>query len=358
MDSQKDDKGQTIYNDLRHAINQVSDYSIRNVFRIVYLFGAQKAELIGTGKDRQTVTGNDFYISNINDTNALLLDIKTVKGSKQKRTIAIPLNSNYEPMAELVLNYVEEIGDAPVWTQTYENLNLKMRKKRILKPIIAPVHPNKGRKNKPIEKVATLKHFAEIRELELSLCHNFNEIDLKVFNGDIASVDYHTYYAKLLKRSDYFFANDVYNSIYLKNVVFNSPTQEKYNYREYMEIQKLIKRGNIRQEPVESVRIDPNVDVSDITAGQSGGPDHKMLMKNAIRLMGSQMDNIVFEKDNLDVVDLVQKIIVECADTFARKLLGAYHNTFEEIKDMREYWILQNYKEDNQSKLYKFKFNK
>ena len=118
-----------------------------------------------------------------------------------------------------------------------------------------------------------------------------------------------------------------------------------------------IKRGSIRQEPVEFVPIDPNVDVSDITAGQSGGPDHKILMKNAIRLMGSQMQNIVFEKENLDVVDLEQKIVVECAQTFARKLLGTYHNTFEEVKNIREYWILQDYKEGNQSKLFKFKFN-
>ena len=61
-----------------------------------------------------------------------------------------------------------------------------------------------------------------------------------------------------------------------------------------MEIQKLIKRGNIRQEPVESIIIDPNVNVSDITAGQSGAKGHKALMKNAIRLMGSKMSDIVF----------------------------------------------------------------
>ena len=208
-----------------------------------------------------------------------------------------------------------------------------------------------------LEKRVTLKHFAEIRELELSLCHRFNEIDLQIFNGDIASVDYTTYYSKLLNKSDYFFASDVYNSLYLKNVVFNPQNNEKYNYREYMEIQKLIKRGNIQQEPLEIVTIDPNVDISDLTAGQSGALGHKVLMMNAIRLMGSQMSNIVFEKENLDVVDLKQKIVVECAKTFARKLLGTYHNTFEEIKDIREYWIIQDYNKDNQSKLFKFKYN-
>ena len=357
MDNQEEKKEQAIYNELRRAINNVSDYSIRNVFRIIYLFGTQKEELFGKGKERKTVKGNDFYISSINDTDALLLDIKTVKGSKQKRTIAIPLSSQYEPMAELVLNYVEKIGDNPVWTQTYENLNLKMRKQGILKIMSIPVRPTKGTsKSGVIEKRVTLKHFTEIRELELSLCHRFNEIDLKVFNGDIASVDYNTYYPKLLNKSDYFFASDVYNSLYLKNVVFNPQNQEKYNYREYMELQKLIKRENVKQEPLEIVKIDTNVDVSGLTAGQSGALGHKILMMNAIRLMGSQMQNIVFEKENLDVVDLEQGIVVECAQTFARKLLGSYHNTYEEIKGINEYWILQDYNQDNQSKLFKFKY--
>lgn len=357
METQTDDKGIAIYNKLRQIIKKFPDYTIRNVLRVLYLFGTETEELIGRGKDRKTVTGDDFYIAEINDTDALLLDIKTVKGAKQKRTIAIPLGSQYEPMSEKVLNYIEDIGSQPVWEFTYENLNNKLKKNDLLREFNIPVRPYKSRKSKEEFTQVSLKHFIEIRELELSLCHRFNEIDLKVFNGDISSVDYQTYYSKLLKKSDYFYASEVFESLYLKNVVFNPQTEEKYNYREYMEIQKLIKRGKIGREPVKLVPIDPSVDISDITARQSGLKDHKILMKNAIRLMNSNMKNIVFEKENLDVVDMEQKIVVECAQTFARKLLGLYYNTYEEIRDIRKYWILQDYKDNNQSKLFKFNIN-
>lgn len=352
---QQDHKGLVIYNDLKKTINEISDYSIRNVLRIMYLFGTLPEELFGRGKERRTVTGNDFYISSIDDTDALLLDIKTVKGAKQRRTIAIPLSDKYEPMAELVLNYVEEIGNEPVWKQTYENLSLRIKNQGVFRSINIPVRPYIGRKNaESYEKQVTFLHFAEIRELELSLCHGFNEIDLKVFNGDIASVDHQIYYKKMLNRSDYYFASDVYNSLFLRNVVFNPQTKEKYNYREYMEIQKLIKRGIIELSPMKVVSIDPEVDVSDITAGQSGALGHKVLMKNAIRLLGSQMEDIVFEKENLDVVDLEKQVVVECGKTFARKLLGSFYDTFEEIKNIKEFWILQEYNNERKSKLYKF----
>ena len=55
MDNHTDAKGQTIYNDIRKTINEISDYSIRNVLRISYLFGTQPEELFGRGKDRRTV---------------------------------------------------------------------------------------------------------------------------------------------------------------------------------------------------------------------------------------------------------------------------------------------------------------
>ena len=66
METQTDDKGITIYNKLRQIINKFPDYTIRNVLRVLYLFGTETEELIGRGKDRKTVTGDDFYIAEIN----------------------------------------------------------------------------------------------------------------------------------------------------------------------------------------------------------------------------------------------------------------------------------------------------
>ncbi|HUV34718.1 MAG TPA: hypothetical protein VMW22_07275 [Candidatus Desulfaltia sp.] len=106
------------------------------------------------GKYRKSVIGNNFFVETVNNKDALLLEINTVKGAKEKRTIAVPLDSTNEPMAEHILNYAESLGKKPIWHQTYENLNRKINEEKIFGSLMIPTRPyqekpdkKKGRKN-------------------------------------------------------------------------------------------------------------------------------------------------------------------------------------------------------------------
>lgn len=349
-----DEKGLTLYNQVRKIINDIPDYEIRNVLRILYIFGLLPTELIERGKERNVVIGNAFSVSSINGVDALLLEVKTVKGTKLKRTIAIPLNPRIEPMAEKILNYVESKGGLPVWEYTYENLMYKLGNLGTFNSTKIPVKPYKGKDLNEQEKTISLLHLAEIRELELALCNNFNEIDLKVFNGDISGVDYNIYFDKLLTKNDYYHEKDVYKSLWIKNVIFNPKGDEKYSYKEYMEIQKWIKRGAVYLNPVEYMNIDTEVDISDLTHSQSGSKSHKVLMKNAKIILDSTDENILYEEENLDVYDKQKRIVVECATTYARKMLGLLNENYQAINNVMEFWVLQDHDKENISRLYKF----
>jgi len=328
---------------IRETIDKIDDIECKNILRVSYLFGTDISELIRESiKQENTIKGNDFSTKSIEGEEALILGIPTARRGYKPRYVAVPLNPKCEQWSECILGYSEEKANKMLYNKVYRVLQEDIPKKYFKHCEWIPIRYPKKKKYE-IRTSFTHKHFSEVREWELGLCHNFNEYDFKHFFGNFYNSDYNVYFRKLLNKSDFYNSDDVINAIEMKNAIF-SP-REKYFYKVYMDIQKMIKRYYINKKPPINKKIDTNVDYQKIPG--SSGKIHKILQANIKKhLEEEKMSNQVFcEDSNLDVVDLTSGIVVECGHTEAGKLLDSFNNVFSGIKTIREFWVLQFYDE-------------
>ena len=345
----------TIYNEIRYRINNVEDYKIKNILRIAYLFGAEPSEYLGPQKKNdQSITGNAFSIDSINDVDALVLKIPTNRKGRKNRLIAVPLDPKIEPMSKKVLDFSEEIGNKRIYHTFYTNFQQNVKDKKIFQGIEFPVKPYKTRKDKfNTKRSFTLTHLTEVRRLELSLCNNFNELDFKLFCGDILPSDYNYYFSKLLQKSDYYNHEEVYETLVLKNTIFNPKGDYKYHYKEYMKISKFLKRGYLSYSE-EDIKLNHNLDINKISSAKSGKKEHKTLMANAMYILGQKSIEVTDEYENIDVFDSKNEIAVECGDTSAKQMLDLFNERHSSIKNVKDFWILNYWGYPKYSKCYKF----
>ena len=154
-----------------------------------------------------------------------------------------------------------------------------------------------------------------------------------------------------MKRTDIYTNKDIEGSVKFHKYVFN-PSDKPYN-RNYMEIQKLIKKGEIKFLPVECINIDDQV----IPAPKKNDEiEHQILKRNVeMRLKDQGSNNVTFEDANLDVIDYTNKIAVECGQSKGSKLLDVYNNVYRDLQKIEELWVLDYYDEDKISNLNIFK---
>jgi len=356
-----------IWHDIRENINNIEKYEdeIKKKLRkykidiyeqkicqmISYLFGTSIDETYRKKTEEYATIGNDFNVDTINDTDALILDIHKTIRKARKKSVAIPLNPKYEKWSKEILEYSEIMSDKEIYKGVYRPIQEVI--KICFKKFTYPAPGYKDRKNRGMERVnVTHKHLSEIREWELGLCHNFKEYDFDNFLGGAYEPNYNVYFNKLLEKNDYYNENDVRKTMILKNVIFNPSSNEKYHYKEYLNIIRKMKRGYI-------IKYDSEMPINTklfLTKkdGKMGKEPHDILKTNVISSLNNKSQNVITEYANYDVVDLNQKKIYECGHTSAKKLLDCFSGEYREIKNINQFYILQYYDKKNNSKLYKF----
>lgn len=325
---------------VRDIIDKIDDIESKNTLRVSYLYGTNIQELVRGPTRKVTITGNDFFTKSIDGEEALVLKIPTAKRGYKPRYVAVPLNPRREPWSEKILSYSEEKANQPF----YKKVN------RVLQDDIKLIHflgyewsPTWYKKKKKMheERVAfTHKHLSEIREWELGLCHNFTEYDCNHFFGKYYNSDYNVYFEKLLNKTDFYDTDDIIQAIILKNHIF-SIERNRYFYKVFMEIQKMIKRGYIERLPSIKLNIDTSIDISSIP--KQSGEHHRILQSNIKKYLEKNSDQVVCEDSNLDVVDFKRGIVVECGHTEVGKLFDCFNEVFSGIKNIEEFWILTFY---------------
>ena len=346
-----------IFNEVREKIENIEDYKIKNILRIAYVFGGKPSEYLGPRKTRgQGIKGNDFSEETIDDTEAITLRLPKNRMGGKIRVIAIPLNPNIEPMSKHILKFSEEQGHSSIWDKYYEQFWADLKK--ITNPfndINIPLKPSRKRKDQEKKtKKLTFGYLPEIRQVELGLCHNFNELDFKLFFGDLLPSNFRVYFNKLLSKSDFYYYDDVYKMIEIKDTIFNPRKQMIYHYKDYMKLIKLINRGYILRTE-EIFDIDVRIKIEHLTASKSGKDEHKILMANAMEILNKDSRKVFAELDNIDVFDEENQKAIECGLTNAKKLLDLYNNNYPRLKNIEEFWVMTFWGYPNTSKCYKFK---
>jgi len=337
----------------------------KTVLKIIYLFGGESAEIIGSSTNTDPIIGNDFYQTSIGNHEAIVLSIPTNRKGARYRDIAIPLNPKYEEWSKDVLEFTEEKGKKSIWGYSYGNLIDWVGKTFSVELPIA-IYQAKTDKSKESRNI-TINILKNIRLLELGLCYNFNEYEFKHFCGDIIAPDYNEYFNKLLEKSDFYNKTDIYDSLEIKDRIFSPKGSDRYNYKDYMNIVKKINRGYISKSNVNKIIIDRTVDIDKLKRTQSGGKEHKILMLNAeneiYKAYGESVINVDNETANLDVVAQIKQdseiisIIFECGDSYAHKMLEAFGNVYSDVVNASQFWVL-NYSDEITGEAEYYKFTK
>jgi len=97
-----------------------------------YLFAGRISEVVGKATKGDTMTtprgpqGVDasrqiYEVGSIGE-EAVVFKVKTAKRRGRERRIALPLNSDFEPWAELLYDYFKEMGNAVVFPYTRQKM--------------------------------------------------------------------------------------------------------------------------------------------------------------------------------------------------------------------------------------------
>jgi len=348
-----------------NVIRQIVDNSTdkyKNLMRISYLFGLEVSEMLpNTKKEGGFFYGNDFSEVSVDGEDALLLKVPTIRQGGKPRTIAVPLNPKYESWSKIILKLSEERANEllfDVVLRTFQEHVEKLFKQ--FKWIV----PGKIRATEELGTYWDPSHYTsftshnliEMREYELGLCHNFNDLDFGIYFGTEYSSDYRHYFNKLLSKTDIYDNKDIIEAIKLKNMVFNPREKEKYRFKEYLSIYKKIKRKITIKMPDEKIPIDINIKPA---PRSSDSRPHQILKANVEKkLRENKKMTSTFETANFDVYAEKGGIVVECGQTDGRKLLDSIENVFSNIKNINEFWVLDFYDHEQNSMLYKFKINR
>jgi len=347
-------------NVIRRIIDNSSD-KYRDLMRISYLFGLEVSEMLPNKKiERGFFYGNDFSEVSIDGEDALLLKVPTIRQGGKPRTIAIPLNQKYEPWSKIILKLSEERANELLF-----DIVLRVFQEHVEKLFkqFKWIVPGKIRTTKELGTYWDPSHYTsftshnliEMREYELGLCHNFNDLDFGIYFGTEYSSDYRPYFNKLLSKTDIYDNKDINEAIKLKNMVFNPREKEKYRFKEYLSIYKKIKRKIIIKMPDKTIPIDINIKPA---RKRSDSKRHQILKANVEQIIRKDKKmTCTFETDNFDVYAEQGGIVVECGQTDGRKLLDSIENVFTNIKNINEFWVLDFYDHEKNSMLSKFRIN-
>lgn len=343
------------WNTVRDIIDNVDDIESKNTLRVSYLFGTSIQELVRGQTRKVTITGNDFFTESIEGEEALILKIPTARRGYKPRYVAVPLNPRCESWSEKILSYSEEKGNQRFYQNTNRVLQDDIKDIYLIDYEWPPTWYKKKAKMHEERVQFTHKHLSEVREWELGLCHNFTEFNCKHFLGKFYNSDYTIYFKKLLNKTDFYDAIDIIKAIELKNRVF-SQERNRYYYKVFMEIQKMIKRNYIERLPSIKMNIDTSIDISEIPGKSS--KEHKILQANIKKCLEKKSNQVVCEDSNLDVVDIGRKRVVECGHTEAGKLFDCFNGVFSDIKNIEQFWVLTWYdKLDHISYCHRFRKN-
>ena len=343
------------YHILRKAIDE-SDSKYQDLMRISYLFGVRVSELLPDKKGGDALEGRHFSETSIEGDDALQLSIPTRWQDGKPRTTVVPLNPIYEEWSKMILDLSEERYNKKIHditSRTYQQhvqdnfQDLEWYENGYFKR-------KRGKKTWQSARKDSLqtKHFREIRELELALVHKFTSYEIMHFFGISGLKRDISYFKKLLRKSDIYMSNDIEGSIRLNKFIFN-PRLREIDYNSYVQIQKMIKKGQILLLPPENINIDDSVNLS---PKKNDEIEHRILKSNIkIHLMKQGSENVTYEYANLDVVDYDKNIVVECGKSYGNKILDVYDNVYQGIPKINEFWIVDYYDESMISKLYKFK---
>ncbi len=359
------------WNDIRGYIDKIPDSKstneLKNSLKILYIFSLMPNELVRKSTEKESLRGTDLVETTIEGEQALILNIPTSKRGGKIRKTAIPLNPKYEPWAKDILNYCENLSDDYIYHKVFRELQVDVKLNCFLNyEWYAPLYRGKSEeaqshattKNEKLK--MSLRTLQSIREWELCLCHGFDKYDFMNFYGREFGADYNEYFEKLLHKNDYYFKDDFLKAVELYETVFCPSHWDVYDYKDYMEVVKKLKRKQIIQSPLVEINLADNVDRSKYKyfKGQGESKDHTELKIGfgdyLVNQYGSTPEQISYETSNLDVVDYKNKIIVECGHTSPAKLLDSFNDVLTGITNVNEFWVAQFCHKKGVSKCHKF----
>ena len=342
------------FNSIRQRIDEtVTDY--QNLVRIFYLFGLRVSEIRPKEKGGEGIKGRNFREGKILGEDALILAVPTKRQDGKSWEVAVPLNPRHEPWSKIILDISEDSYDKdlfkgvirtiqdniPPYFEGFDWIEVGYRRNGVWIPY----------REKPIQ----TKHLKEIREWELAYSHNFSAYEIKnYFRFSLGTIGDMSYFGKLLNRSNIYTKKDIIESIILKQKIFNPVRDGRFNYNNYMTIQKQIKKGFIKLLPQSSISVDTNIKPS---PKMSDKMPHRILKANVMEILINKKGSkkIHYEKSNIDVVSHDLYIAVECGHSNGDKLLDVFNDVFIGINNIEELWIVDFYDSNNVSLLYIFK---
>jgi hypothetical protein len=344
---------------VREYIDKIKDEEIKNSLKILYLFHLSVSELAKENSKDEGLKGIDVNETIVNGEPALALKIRTNNRGQKIRHVFIPLNPKYEPWSKDILNYCENISNDLV----YHKVDRVLEDEFLVNIFLnfnwyAPRYREKISKYAD-EKKFTSKNLIDLRDWELALCHNFTQNDFDNFLGKEYHTDYSTYFNKLINKNDYYIYEDIINAIKLRELVFCPKHEDKWDMKEFMDVVKKIKRKLITQTgPFELKIKKDNINEYKNYKGHRETDEHTILKKNMfdylIEKYKSNINDIKFELSSFDVVDLKNKIIVECGNSNPVKLLDGFNDVLEGVIGMKEFWVVQFLNPEGSNICYKF----
>lgn len=338
------------YSTIRDKIDDLEENSeIQNVLQVSYLFGIRVQEIV----DDNPILGNDFHEETIEKEEALVAEIPTAHRGWKPRYVAVPLNPKYEPWSRNILDW-SEMRYGKSLSKWKAMKSVQRYCFEIFKGLYWPMGGNKKGKYHNEPKLTTVTHriFREIRACELSFCNRFSQFDITNYLGLHTPTDYKQYFNKLYNKTDIYSKKDIIESIILKNMIFQPRSRAFFDFRTYMNIQKMIKKGIIKHTN-EKLNINTKIDRPPPVSTES--PSHRIMKANIMKILrGLGSNNTSYENVNIDVVSQDFGIAVECGASDGVKLLDFFNGAFRDLKNLKEFWVATFYTEKGISNLHKF----
>lgn len=180
MDQTYESKTLPATKEIRERIENLRSYPHRYALKFQYITGARVSEVCG----KYAITPNDITITNYNQQEIVLFNVKTAKRNGKIRILALPLDKKYEPFTQDLVEYFErKKNNKKIFNFTPRTL--QNYGKKIFKKLHYQIEAYHIKNNKiPLHWRGLTTHgLRHIRATELMMYYGFDNIDLTVFMG-------------------------------------------------------------------------------------------------------------------------------------------------------------------------------
>ena len=219
--------------EVRNRIENVNEPRYRYGLMAAYLFDARISEIVGGacpgdnhGKEvargpRGTDARLENYVFAGNEIPCVIFSVQTAKRGGKRRSIALPLEPQYEPWTKTVFGYYQQAESRPVFPYTRQQIWSYVKQEKMFEGLTYPIEKYTVREDNGLKKEVAehVRPFAlhalrHLRATELVEYYGFNGFNLSIYGGwtlkttvgvsasmeRYLSLDWQNYFEKMLKR--------------------------------------------------------------------------------------------------------------------------------------------------------------